>query len=48
MLPYVAHIQIGQVPNQNEPDTPREINYGYILLVLEEQHYEVWFRIGLV
>lgn len=45
MLPYVGHIQIAQVPNRNEPDSPGEINYRFILSVLEEQHYEGW--IGL-
>lgn len=45
MLPYVGHIQIAQVPNRNEPDIPGEINYRYVLSVLEEQKYEGW--IGL-
>lgn len=45
MLPYVGHIQIAQVPNRNEPDTPGEINYKYILSVLEKHEYVGW--IGL-
>ncbi|XP_072933379.1 putative hydroxypyruvate isomerase isoform X2 [Epargyreus clarus] len=27
LMPYVGHVQIAQVPNRNEPDTPGEINY---------------------
>lgn len=45
MLPYVGHIQLAQVPNRNEPDTPGEIDYRYVLSVLAEQQYEGW--IGL-
>uniref|UniRef100_A0A1B6E6M1 Putative hydroxypyruvate isomerase n=1 Tax=Clastoptera arizonana TaxID=38151 RepID=A0A1B6E6M1_9HEMI len=45
LLPYVGHIQIAQVPNRNEPDTPGEIDYKYVFSVLEEQKYSGW--IGL-
>lgn len=45
LLPYVGHIQIAQVPNRNEPDTPGEIDFKYVFSVLEEQKYSGW--IGL-
>uniref|UniRef100_A0AC34Q4G1 Xylose isomerase-like TIM barrel domain-containing protein n=1 Tax=Panagrolaimus sp. JU765 TaxID=591449 RepID=A0AC34Q4G1_9BILA len=32
----IGHIQIAQVPNRNEPDSPGEINYEYIFDVLKE------------
>ncbi|KAG8226699.1 hypothetical protein J437_LFUL005515 [Ladona fulva] len=44
-LPYVGHIQIAQVPNRNEPNTPGEMNYPYIFSLLEELKYDGW--IGL-
>ncbi|XP_049783206.1 putative hydroxypyruvate isomerase [Schistocerca cancellata] len=44
-LPYVGHIQIAQVPNRNEPDTPGEVNYSYIFDVLKDNGYDGW--IGL-
>lgn len=31
MMPYVGHIQIAQAPHRNEPNTPGEINYKYVL-----------------
>ncbi|CAG4966036.1 unnamed protein product [Parnassius apollo] len=45
LMPYVGHVQIAQVPNRNEPDTPGEINYKYILEQLETNGYTDW--IGL-
>lgn len=44
-LPYVGHVQLAQVPERNEPDTPGEIDYGYIFRLLEELDYGEW--IGL-
>ncbi|CAG9793266.1 unnamed protein product [Diatraea saccharalis] len=44
-MPYVGHIQIAQVPNRNEPDTPGEINYEYVLKQLDNHGYNDW--IGL-
>uniref|UniRef100_A0AC34Q0Z6 Uncharacterized protein n=1 Tax=Panagrolaimus sp. JU765 TaxID=591449 RepID=A0AC34Q0Z6_9BILA len=32
----IGHIQIAQVPNRNEPDSPGEINYEYVFDVLKE------------
>ncbi|CAH4027638.1 putative hydroxypyruvate isomerase [Pieris brassicae] len=45
LMPYVGHVQIAQVPSRNEPDTPGEINYEYILKTLENNGYTDW--IGL-
>jgi len=35
-----GHIQISQVPGRNEPNTDGEINYQYILQLLEEKKYD--------
>jgi hydroxypyruvate isomerase len=49
MLQYtevcIKCLQIAQVPNRNEPDTPGEINYEYVLRNLESNGYNDW--IGL-
>ncbi|KAF2878976.1 hypothetical protein ILUMI_27186 [Ignelater luminosus] len=45
LIPYIGHVQIAQVPNRNEPDTPGELNFQYIFEVLEENGYNDW--IGL-
>lgn len=42
---YTGHVQIAQNPGRNEPDTPGEINYRYVLKKLEETGYNDW--IGL-
>lgn len=39
LLPYIGHIQIAQVPNRHEPNTPGELNYKYILSILEQEGY---------
>lgn len=44
-LPYVGHIQIAQVPDRNEPNTPGEINYPYVFSLLQQLSYDGW--IGL-
>lgn len=44
-LPITGHIQVAQVPDRNEPDTFGEINYKYVLDVLEQEKYAGW--IGL-
>lgn len=45
LFPYTGHIQLAQVPKRNEPNTPGEIDYKYILQLLEELNYSEW--IGL-
>ncbi|KAJ0172219.1 hypothetical protein K1T71_012192 [Dendrolimus kikuchii] len=45
LMPYVGHVQIAQVPDRNEPNTPGEVNYEYILRHLAESGYNDW--IGL-
>lgn len=42
LMPYVGHVQIAQVPNRNEPDTMGEINYEYILKLIEASGYTDW------
>lgn len=39
ILIFIGHIQIAQVPDRNEPDTPGEINYKYVLSLLETLGY---------
>lgn len=41
----IGHIQIAQAPNRNEPDTPGEINYKYVLGAIKNIGYNDW--IGL-
>ena len=40
-LAHIGHIQIAGVPGRNEPDTG-EINYGYLLRLLDELGYDGW------
>lgn len=37
---FSGHVQIAQVPDRNEPDTPGEIDYQYVLSLLEKEGYE--------
>jgi len=39
-LPYIGHIQIAQVPDRGEPDSPGEINFPYVFSVLESVGYD--------
>ncbi|GAB6022284.1 hypothetical protein CHUAL_006410 [Chamberlinius hualienensis] len=45
LMPHIGHIQIAQVPHRNEPNVPGEIDYKYVLNLLEEEGYDGW--IGL-
>uniref|UniRef100_A0A6Q2YHJ5 Putative hydroxypyruvate isomerase n=1 Tax=Esox lucius TaxID=8010 RepID=A0A6Q2YHJ5_ESOLU len=38
-FPLIGHIQIAQVPNRNEPDSAGELNFPYLLRLLEELGY---------
>uniref|UniRef100_A0A023F2Q4 Putative hydroxypyruvate isomerase n=1 Tax=Triatoma infestans TaxID=30076 RepID=A0A023F2Q4_TRIIF len=40
LLPYTSHIQIAQVPGRHEPNTAGEIDYKYILCLLERLSYK--------
>uniref|UniRef100_T1J8Z1 Putative hydroxypyruvate isomerase n=1 Tax=Strigamia maritima TaxID=126957 RepID=T1J8Z1_STRMM len=42
LLPFVGHIQIAQVPDRNEPNTPGEINYNYVFNLLAKLGYSEW------
>ena len=37
---FAGHIQISQVPDRHEPDSDGELNYQYILNLLEKYGYE--------
>ncbi|XP_026769785.2 putative hydroxypyruvate isomerase [Pangasianodon hypophthalmus] len=39
-FPLIGHIQIAQVPDRHEPDSPGEINFPYIFKLLEELGYQ--------
>ncbi|XP_070546990.1 putative hydroxypyruvate isomerase [Ptychodera flava] len=39
-LPIIGHIQIAQVPDRGEPDSAGEINFKYILDLLESLGYD--------
>jgi len=41
-MPYVGHVQIAQVPDRGEPNSPGEIDYKYIFTCLEKFQYEGW------
>ncbi|XP_043836018.1 putative hydroxypyruvate isomerase [Dromiciops gliroides] len=38
-LPLVGHVQIAQVPDRGEPDSPGELNFPYLFQLLEELGY---------
>lgn len=40
MMRHAGHIQIAQVPDRHEPDSPGEINFPYIFKLLEELGYQ--------
>ncbi|KAG9341535.1 hypothetical protein JZ751_019040 [Albula glossodonta] len=35
-----GHVQIAQVPERNEPDSPGEVNYSYLFSLLERLGYQ--------
>ena len=39
-LNIIGHVQIAQVPDRHEPDTSGEIDYKYVLSVLEKEGYD--------
>ncbi|XP_053491883.1 putative hydroxypyruvate isomerase isoform X1 [Ictalurus furcatus] len=39
-FPLIGHIQVAQVPDRHEPDSPGEINFPYIFKLLEELGYQ--------
>ena len=41
-LPRIRHIQISGVPGRHEPDERQEINYAYLLPLIDELGYEGW------
>lgn len=45
LIQFIGHVQIAQAPNRNEPNSPGEINYKYVLETLQKAGYNDW--IGL-
>ncbi|XP_018569183.1 putative hydroxypyruvate isomerase isoform X2 [Anoplophora glabripennis] len=45
LIKFIGHVQIAQAPNRNEPNTPGEINYKYVLEAIQKAGYDDW--IGL-
>jgi hydroxypyruvate isomerase len=41
-LPLIRHIQISGVPGRHEPDETQEINYAYLLPLIDELAYDGW------
>ena len=39
-LPYVGHIQVAQVPDRGEPNSPGETDYSYVFSLLEKLGYQ--------
>ncbi|XP_062853374.1 putative hydroxypyruvate isomerase isoform X1 [Trichomycterus rosablanca] len=39
-LPLIGHVQVAQVPDRHEPDSPGELNYSYIFNLLERLGYQ--------
>lgn len=37
--PFIGHVQIAQAPNRNEPNTPGELDYKFVLKELEKIDY---------
>lgn len=40
LKPFIGHVQIAQAPNRNEPNTPGELDYKFILKELETIGYD--------
>nr|XP_020770348.1 putative hydroxypyruvate isomerase isoform X4 [Odocoileus virginianus texanus] len=38
-LPIVGHVQVAQVPDRGEPDSPGELNFSYLFQLLEDEGY---------
>ncbi|CAB0005792.1 unnamed protein product [Nesidiocoris tenuis] len=41
-FPLVKHVQVAQVPDRHEPDTPGELNYDYVFNLLNKLNYSGW------
>jgi len=40
LQPFIGHVQIAQAPNRNEPNSPGEVNFKYVLQELEKIGYQ--------
>lgn len=45
MKDYIGHVQIAQVPHRHEPNIDGELNYKYILQILEKEGYHDWIGV---
>lgn len=41
-IDVIAHFQVGGVPGRNEPDRAQEINYPYLLDLIDDLGFEGW------
>ncbi len=48
MNTHTGHIQVAQVPDRHEPDSPGEVDYAYVFRLLEERGYEGWIGLEYV
>lgn len=42
LQPLIGHVQIAQVPSRSEPDTPGELDFGYVFEMLRRSEYRSW------
>ncbi|KAF0311446.1 putative hydroxypyruvate isomerase [Amphibalanus amphitrite] len=42
LLPYTGHVQLAQPPHRHEPGVPGELDFGYVLPLLEQLGYSGW------
>lgn len=41
-MPMTGHVQLAQVPGRNEPNSNGELNFKYILNVVQQAGYKSW------
>jgi hydroxypyruvate isomerase len=47
-FPHIGHIQVAQVPDRGEPNSPGEINYDYVFKLLDTLGYNGWIGLEYV
>lgn len=48
LMPFVGHIQASQAPKRNELDAIGEVNYDYVLQLLDKHQYDGWIGLEYV
>lgn len=48
MKDYIGHVQIAQTPHRHEPNIDGELNYKYVLQILEKEGYHDWIGLEYV